>query len=135
MSHWIKFALVGGTGFVVDMMVFTSLHLAGLAPMEARGLAFLAAASTTWAGNRCFTFRDRSQGRAGRQWFRALTAALTSALPNFALFWLTLKLVGESWPGPQLALVAGIAAGTVSNYLLSSRWVFAETTSVRPGKA
>ncbi|BDY04507.1 GtrA family protein [Ferrimonas sp. YFM] len=133
MSHWIKFALVGSMGFGVDMTVFTSLHLAGLAPMEARGLAFLAAASTTWAGNRCFTFSDRSQGRAGGQWFRALTAALMSALPNFALFWLILRLVGEDWPGPQLALVAGIAAGTVSNYLLSSRWVFAATAS--PDKA
>ncbi|WP_417346972.1 GtrA family protein [Ferrimonas sp.] len=133
MSHWIKFALVGGSGFVVDMVVFTSLHLAGLDPLEARGLAFLAAASTTWAGNRCFTFSDRSQGRAGGQWIRALTAALMSALPNFALFWLTLKLVGEGWPGPQLALVAGIAAGTVSNYLLSSRWVF--VASERPDTA
>lgn len=135
MPRWIKFALVGGTGFVVDMMVFTSLHLAGLAPMEARALAFVAAASTTWAGNRSFTFNDRSQGRAGRQWFRALTAALMSALPNFALFWLTLKLLGEGWPGPQLALVAGIAAGTVSNFLLSSRWVFIETTTGRRGRA
>ncbi|WP_028111647.1 GtrA family protein [Ferrimonas kyonanensis] len=125
---WIKFALVGGTGFVVDVSLFSALTL-GLewGPYPARVLAFLAAASTTWAGNRWFTFRQRPPQDASRQWLKSLTAALMSALPNFALFSWTLTLLSPWSLAPWAALVAGIGAGTLSNYLLSSRWVFAES--------
>ncbi|SDJ82942.1 Putative flippase GtrA (transmembrane translocase of bactoprenol-linked glucose) [Ferrimonas sediminum] len=125
---WIKFALVGGTGFVVDLSLFSALTLwLEWGPYPARGLAFVAAASTTWAGNRCFTFRQRRQQNARTQWLKSVTAALMSALPNFGLFSLTLMLLSP-WPlAPWAALVTGIGAGTVSNYLLSSHWVFAES--------
>ncbi|TKB52035.1 GtrA family protein [Ferrimonas aestuarii] len=132
MPTWIKFAIVGVSGFAVDITLFTALT-AGLTLdyFVARALAFVAAASTTWIGNRLFTFAERQHGRASNQWRKALSAALMSALPNFAVFSLAMMWFELVYLGPQLSLVLGIGAGTVSNFALSHFWVFKDRAEER----
>lgn len=93
--------------------------------MVARVIAFVCAATVTWFGNRIFTFQNTEQ-KVAQQWIKFMCGASFSALPNFLVFKLLSSVLGEAGSGPLSALVAGILVGMVSNYLLSSRWVFAQ---------
>ncbi|MDF2154251.1 GtrA family protein [Vibrio sp. CAU 1672] len=126
-EKWIKFAIVGGIGFCVDTFVFTLLfYVQDLDLMIARILAFMVAATSTWAGNRYLTFAGADRRNPYRQWQKFILSATISALPNLAVFKMLTILLGEQGMMVYLALVAGILVGMVSNYLLSSRWVFAK---------
>ncbi|WP_050940681.1 GtrA family protein, partial [Vibrio harveyi] len=101
---------------------------AGVELMMARGLAFCVAATTTWLGNRCLTFSQSTKDRAFNQWQKFMLSASISALPNFAVFKVTTLLLGTQGTTVYIALVMGILAGMVSNYLLSMHWVFQQSS-------
>ncbi|MCG9608137.1 GtrA family protein [Vibrio harveyi] len=129
MSRLLTFAMVGGVGFIVDTLIFMVLfQWAGVELMIARGLAFCVAASTTWLGNRCLTFSESTKDRAFNQWQKFILSASISALPNFAVFKVTTLLLGTQGTTVYIALVMGILAGMVSNYLLSMHWVFQQSS-------
>ncbi|HDM8054521.1 GtrA family protein [Vibrio harveyi] len=129
MSRLLTFAMVGGVGFIVDTLIFMVLfQWAGVELMMARGLAFCVAATTTWLGNRCLTFSQSTKDRAFNQWQKFMLSASISALPNFAVFKVTTLLLGTQGTTVYIALVMGILAGMVSNYLLSMHWVFHQSS-------
>ncbi|MGR5426854.1 GtrA family protein [Vibrio sp. SCSIO 43155] len=129
MSRLLTFAMVGGVGFIVDTLIFMVLfQWAGVELMMARGLAFCVAATTTWLGNRCLTFSESTKDRAFNQWQKFMLSASISALPNFAVFKVTTLLLGTQGTTVYIALVMGILAGMVSNYLLSMHWVFQQSS-------
>lgn len=129
MSRLLTFAMVGGVGFIVDTLIFMVLfQWAGVELMMARGLAFCVAATTTWLGNRCLTFSQSTKDRAFNQWQKFMLSASISALPNFAVFKVTTLLLGTQGTTVYIALVMGILAGMVSNYLLSMHWVFKQSS-------
>ncbi|HDM8059057.1 GtrA family protein [Vibrio harveyi] len=129
MSRLLTFAMVGGVGFIVDTLIFMVLfQWAGVELMMARGLAFCVAATTTWSGNRCLTFSQSTKDRAFNQWQKFMLSASISALPNFAVFKVTTLLLGTQGTTVYIALVMGILAGMVSNYLLSMHWVFQQSS-------
>ncbi|MHA2687703.1 GtrA family protein [Vibrio harveyi] len=129
MSRLLTFAMVGGVGFIVDTLIFMVLfQWAGVELMIARGLAFCVAATTTWLGNRCLTFSQSTKDRAFNQWQKFMLSASISALPNFAVFKVTTLLLGTQGTTVYIALVMGILAGMVSNYLLSMHWVFQQSS-------
>ncbi|RTZ15816.1 GtrA family protein [Vibrio aquaticus] len=125
MSHrLIKFAIVGGVGFIADASTFfVSHYLFQLHIFSARVIAFFIAATVTWLGNRLFTFNNKDVGITA-QWFKFMLGACVSAIPNFMVFKSILFMVGDEGIAPMMALVVGILAGMVSNYLISSFWVF-----------
>ena len=85
-ARFVRFALVGGTGFVVDAGLLTVLHNgAGFDPFTARLVSISVSAFTTWRLNRAVTFgaSDRSQASEGARY--ALVAALTAGL-NYCLY-------------------------------------------------
>ncbi|QIZ75971.1 GtrA family protein [Ferrimonas lipolytica] len=124
MSSVLTFALVGALGFGVDWLLFNSLLLLDAEPRAARLIAFAVAAATTWCGNRSFTFSNRPAQPKLRQLGRYGLMAITSAVPNLAMFNGLTLLLGQSWWALQVALVAGVLTGMVSNYVISERWVF-----------
>ncbi|EKO3851380.1 GtrA family protein [Vibrio harveyi] len=129
MSRLLTFAMVGGVGFIVDTLIFMVLfQWAGVELMMARGLAFCVAATTTWLGNRCLTFSQSTKDRAFNQWQKFMLSASISALPNFAVFKVTTLLLGTQGTTVYIALVMGVLAGMVSNYLLSMHWVFQQSS-------
>lgn len=131
-SKLFRFALVGGVGFIADALVFTlCLKWLALPMLQARLVAFICAATVTWVGNRCFTFSNYSRKRYVQrrlllvvEWGKFMLSASVSAIPNFITFKLILTLFGNDGAIPYLALVLGILLGMVSNFILSSRWVF-----------
>lgn len=121
----VLFAFVGCVGFVVDAAVFSLFfELIGLPVFTARMIAFVCAATTTWAGNRVLTFKHRARVSRLTQWKKFMLAACFSALPNLLVFKISLHLLEGVQYAPYVALVLGVLAGMVSNYTLSSRWVF-----------
>ena len=125
MAKFAQFAFVGGVGFVVDTLIFALLfHFIGLELMIARSIAFLFAATTTWLGNRWLTFSQSNKANPLRQWQKFMMSACVSALPNFIVFKGVTLFLGTQGFMVYVALVLGILTGMVSNYLLSSKWVF-----------
>ncbi|MPW35611.1 GtrA family protein [Vibrio sp. B1Z05] len=121
--RFVRFAKVGAVGFIVDISVFSLLlYWLGLPTMLARVLSFVVAATTTWLGNRVYTFKSSAQHFA--QWKRFFISACLSMLPNLLVFKGILLCLGENYVTHALAFVCGVGAGLIGNYLLSSRWVF-----------
>jgi len=122
-TRFVRFALVGGAGFLVDAGLLALLHHgAGLDPFTARLISITASASTTWRLNRGLTFgaSDRSQAAEGIRY--GMVAALTAGF-NYCLYALALI----AWPDlPPIAAMIGATIGAMLfSYLGYSRFVFA----------
>ncbi|EGU40066.1 GtrA family protein [Vibrio splendidus] len=124
----VRFAVVGVGGFVVDCAVFALLHyIVGLPLMTARISSFIAAATTTWFGNRVLTFGFKGQGRWSDkliQWQKFMFSASISAVPNLLCFKLMVELLLVFTGAVFIAMAVGILVGMVTNYLFSQYWVF-----------
>ncbi len=126
-----KFAVVGGMGFVIDTFSFSVfVYLFGLDVMLARLMAFFIAATSTWFGNRVFTFSSSANMKAEsrfHQWRKFMLVACISAIPNMLVFKGVMTWLGEQGAMIYVALACGILVGMVSNYVMSEKWVFAQT--------
>ena len=127
-SRFLRFAIVGALGFVVDAGVLALVLHSGLAGFHAgRCLSFLAAASFTWALNRRFTFADRaaSRGSRGTQWARYVAAMSAGAAVNYAVYALVLAWAGYTALIAPFAVAAGSIAGLGVNFSAARWFVFA----------
>ncbi|PSU36479.1 GtrA family protein [Photobacterium lutimaris] len=137
--HFLRFALVGGCGFLID--VAATYLLSHFVIVEvARGSAFWVAASSNWWLNRQFTFERVRQERPVKQWMKFLSASSIGFLPNWSCYWFLLNSGVEQaisslipvdtaiwWP--YIAMIPGILLGMVVNFTLSKRWVFRVSTA------
>ncbi|CAV18266.1 MULTISPECIES: GtrA family protein [Vibrio] len=124
----VRFAVVGVGGFVVDCLVFALLHyVVGLPLMMARISSFIAAATTTWLGNRILTFEYKGRGHWSEkliQWQKFMFTASISAVPNLLCFKLMTELLPTFIGAVFIAMAVGTLVGMVTNYLFSQYWVF-----------
>ncbi len=123
--EFLTFAAVGIVGLGVDVCV---LYLAApaLGWYAARVLSFLAAASTTWAFNRRFTFAARSSNASiWREYVSYLLTMLGGAVVNYAVYVATLHWVGATIPwAPALGVALGSCAGLALNFMSARHLVF-----------
>jgi putative flippase GtrA len=128
LPRFFRFALVGGTGFLVDAGLLTALHnLAGVDPFTARLASITASAFTTWRLNRSLTFGASQRGQAAEGLLYAVVAAITAAL-NYLVYVLIL-IAWHELPPLAAAVVATLAAMLFS-YAGYSRVVFAGAATV-----
>lgn len=120
MEQFKKFCLIGGLGFVVDSLFFIFLSQLTDNIMLARLLSFWLAASTTWIGNRIYTFSHQQFTNFIVQWCKHLLTAHISGCINLLVFWCTKEVTFI-----PVAFCLGILAGLFSNYFIASRFVFA----------
>lgn len=116
---FLRFLLVGGSGFVIDVGLTYLLISLGVAPWLARPPAIASAAVFTWLANRQFTYRVRSQKSTQEAARYALVATLMAAL-NYAVY---LVLLGLS-VAPVLAVTLATAIQTVASFFAYRRFVF-----------
>lgn len=130
--QFLAFAVVGVIGLVVDVVV---LYL--LAPLlgwyAARVVSFLAAATTTWAFNRRYTFAAGASARASagasagasiwREYLGYLATMAAGAVLNYGAYVLTLHGVEGRWAA-ALGVAVGSLAGMSVNFLSARYLVF-----------
>jgi putative flippase GtrA len=122
--EFLSFAAVGVIGLVVDVVV---LYL--LAPLlgwyAARVVSFLAAATTTWAFNRRYTFAaSAAAGRSlWREYLGYLATMAAGAVLNYGAYVLTLHWVEGRWAA-ALGVALGSLAGMSANFLSARYLVF-----------
>ena len=116
----LRFGVVGGSGFVVNLAVFALVHGgAGVAYPVAAVAAWLVAVSNNFLLNRHWTFRARD-GHAGFQGSRFFLVSLAAFAVQFAL----LRLLVEGGVPPVGAQALAIALATPVNFLGNKLWSF-----------
>lgn len=127
-SQFLRFALVGAVGFVVDETMLALMHGGlGLHPLLARVISILTAMSFTWWGNRVLTFHTHAaQGPAAilREWLRFVAANAVGALINYGAFAALLRTAPAPLDNAYLAAAIGVGVGLVFNFTLSRIFVF-----------
>ena len=128
-GQFLRFCLVGGAGFIVDVGVLYLLRDRGIDLYSARVVSFLAAATFTWIGNRWFTFRSGRERAAGlhAEWFRYVLAMVIGGGINYGVYALAITWLPVFRQMPWLAVAAGTSAGLMVNFVLARRILY------RPG--
>ena len=117
----VKFVIVGGSGYVANLSVFTiAVTLLDLHHLLAASLAFVVAVSNNFWWNRFWTFRARA-GHAGEQAARYFTVSLVAFVIAAALLELLVSGVGLA---KVLAQALSVAAATPLNFLGNKMWSF-----------
>jgi putative flippase GtrA len=119
-----RFGVVGTVGFIVDTAVLYAALALGLGLYSGRAVSYVAAATTTWALNRAWTFRDAGAASAARQWALFLVVNLIGFAFNYGTYAALVALVPAVAASPVIGVAAGALAGMVGNFVLSRRLVF-----------
>jgi len=121
--QFLRFAVVGTIGFVVDAGVLLYVLSQEIGFYSARAVSFLCAVTCTWLLNRGFTFRDRNAGRLG-QWAHFASVNLVGGLINYGIYAMLVWQLAFVQTWPVLGVAAGSIAGMFVNFTLSRRYVF-----------
>jgi putative flippase GtrA len=123
-SNWlqlVRFGLVGGVGFVVNLAVYSLLvHPVGVDYRLASVLAWLVAVINNFVLNRRWTFEARD-GRAHFQALRFLAVSLVAEACSLLLLTLFVEGAGIDKVGAQALAVAG---SMPLNFLGNKLWSF-----------
>jgi putative flippase GtrA len=124
-ANWlqlVRFGLVGGVGFVVNLIVYTLfVHSVGVDYRAASVIAWLVAVANNFVLNRHWTF-DARDGRARFQAMRFLVVSLVAEA--FSLLLLTLFVEGAGVakvPAQALAVAGSMPLNFLGNKLWSFR--------------
>jgi putative flippase GtrA len=122
--NWVqlgKFLLVGASGYVVNLAVFTfSLEVIGVHHIAAATLAFMVAVTNNFWWNRHWTFAARG-GHAGFQAARFLTVSVVAFLFQLATLELLISVAGLPKVGAQ---AISLALATPVNFIGNKLWSF-----------
>lgn len=124
LAEFVKFALIGTAGFIIDAATLTLLRAIGMGLLTGRVCSFLLAASCTWYGNRHFTFRRRPAAPAARQWPAFVAVNSIGAAANYATYAALVTTHPFVAQHPVLGVAAGSLAGLAWNFSLSRAVVF-----------
>ena len=115
-QQFLRFAAVGGIGFVVDAVALYLLVEMGGAPLLMRLFSFALAVSVTWALNRAWTFGRT--GRRPRTEYAAYVSVQTVGVAiNYAVYALVLSMLSPSPSHAVFALACGSAVALVGNFV------------------
>jgi putative flippase GtrA len=118
----VRFALVGGAGFVVNVAVYALfVHGAGFEYRVASVIAWLVAVVNNFLLNRHWTFDARDQGRAHHQAARFLLVSLAAEIVSLALLTVFVESAHiAKVPAQALAVALSMPFNFVGNKL----WTF-----------
>jgi dolichol-phosphate mannosyltransferase len=119
----LKFAFVGASGSVVDLLAF-AVSLLLLPVPVARALAIWVAMTWNFYWNRRWTFFDSREHGIVRQYVLFCGACLIGAVVSWATSVGLWHLIPFFTEYPIVAAIIGIVAGTLFNFVASSRFVF-----------
>lgn len=120
---FIKFCLIGASGVVVNLGIFTALLSLGVNKFVASPIAIQCSIITNFLGNNYWTFRRRNL--VGALHARGLRFNVVSIF-SLAISYLTFIILSRAFPrvAPQVHQLVGIIPATLVNYFLNSYWTF-----------
>jgi putative flippase GtrA len=124
LPRFMRFALVGAFGFVVDGGVLQALLVLGWGPIAARAVAVCVAVLATWALNRSFTFPEAQGGPALASLVRYAGVSAVGASINFAVYTGLVMSSNAMSAQPLLALAVASVIALIVNYLGSKHFAF-----------
>lgn len=119
----LSFGGVGAVGFVVDAAIFTLVNLFWTSLYGARVISYLAAATTTWALNRRFTF-GASDAPPWREWVRFVVSQSGGGLVNYGVYAFLVSMIEFFTRTPVAAIAVGSLAGMGVNFMVAKFYVF-----------
>ena len=118
------FALVGASGFLIDVALYLALQGVGVEHRVARFLSFWPAVTWNWLVNRALTFDERPRQPRARQWTRFAVSSVLGLGVNVGSYTLLTSVVALFSRHRLPALVIGVCLGGVVNFLISNRYVY-----------
>jgi putative flippase GtrA len=123
-GHWtelVKFSLVGGSGFLVNLAVYgLAIHALGLHYLSAATLAFVVANASNYLLNRYWTFPGAGNPIAA-EYARFLAVGGIALVGNLALLSLFIERVRLP---PLIAQMAAILLLTPTTFIANKVWTF-----------
>lgn len=126
LAEFVHFGAVGTSGFIIDVSFFFLLQLFGLDHYVARAFSFWPAASWNWAMNRRGMFGERQRRPPARQWAEFIAASAIGFIINFSVYYSLTTWIGFFERIHVLALLAGVAVGSLCNFTMSTLFVYNE---------
>ncbi len=132
-AQLLRFGMVGGIGFVVDIAVFNLLRTTVLSPESIHEGPVLAKVASTslaiivnWLGNRYWTFGPHRRPRAVREGIEFALVSIGGMLIGLACLWVSHYVLGyTSLLADNISSnVIGLALGTAFRFWLYRVWVF-----------
>lgn len=123
-----KFGVVGGIAFVVDIGLFNLLLHATDKPLTSKTISTVVATTVAYVGNRHWTFRRRNRSGVRREYalfFLLNGVGLVIALACLATSHYLLGFTGRLADNIA-ANVVGLGLGTAFRFWSYRRWVFRE---------
>ena len=121
----LRFGTVGAIGFAVDTATVYAAHFfVGADLLTAGAIAYVVAATTTWALNRVWTFADAPRERPAQQWALFLAVQLLGFPLNRGTYAALILWVPVAASHPVIAVAAGSLAGMVVNFVTARAIVF-----------
>lgn len=126
-----RFMAVGVVSTLLDVVLFTVLHLAfGVPTLAANTFSYSAGIVNSYLLHRRWTFSDRPRQPFGRQFSQFLVVSVSALLLNNLIVLLFTPPLGALLQnaafGAVAAKLAATGMGMVWNYLANSIWTFAE---------
>ena len=122
--NWVqlaKFAVVGATGYVINLAVYTALlRGAGFHYTAAATCSFVVAVTNNYTWNRLWTFRDQ-RGHVGWQGLRFLIVALLAYAANLAVLSALIGLGMDKVLSQAIAVIVVTPLNFIGNKLWSFR--------------
>ena len=130
----LRFGLVGGLGFLVDVGLFNLLRLTVLsgdhvpgAPVIAKAISVTVAIGANWAGNRWWAFRDRRGARVAREALGFVIISVIGSAISLVCLAVTHYLLGHTsaFADNVSANIIGLALGSAFRFVAVRTWLYA----------
>ena len=125
------FGLVGASGMIIDISCYLCLQWSGLDHRLARLVSFWPAVTGNWLLNRRITFADRPSQPRARQWTKFVASSLAGLAANVGTYTVLTTLVVYFDRNRIVALLCGIALGSVVNFLGATLHVYRKASAAR----
>ncbi|GAC1404247.1 MAG: GtrA family protein [Candidatus Velthaea sp.] len=126
LRQFVKFGIVGASGFVVNLIIFTALqridpnHALPLHYYVIYSVGFLGGGVSNYFLNRIWTFR--STGHAGKEGAQFLTVSMIALVVGLIVSYLLEPHLG---PGHKTWFLS-VCAGILVNFFVNKYWTFRE---------
>ena len=120
-AQLVRFGFVGGSGYVINLIVFAVVNGAfGVHHIAAAVIAFAVAVTNNFLWNRHWTF-DAREGHAGFQAVRFFAVSIGGLVINL----IALQLLIDSGMGELAAQALAVAISMPFNFIFNKLWTFA----------